>query len=474
LNNARVAATRGSPDVRSRPPLASGKQRFAMVLALVVLGLASSYAAIATLARVTPVVVRGKDLTDLAVVSTVIDPIPKIIQPSAPAPNSIVNRRVNLLVFGVDKRDWAGTTDDEAYNTDTLMVATIDPVSETVSVLSFPRDLWVDIHRPGNVVYKDRINASYATGFQDAGTIDSGAQQLMTDLKLDFGIQIDNWVWLDFTGVEKLIDSVGGITLDIPDDLAVTDPWYYTDDDRTNPHYETFPAGKNELNGYRAVAFGRYREDSDLNRVKRQQLVISAALTKVFSNGLLNTNPADLYDTYTSMLHTDMSTVKAASLLPLVKDTGGQVSFFSLGDPVDGQPTVFDYVVPGSDAQVLEYDPLNAQYWVAQAFTKSQYAKSTVELASGLGTADSDDQLRTLSLYLRFQKYLPTVQLAPDIAPQAKTAIVLYSENRRPMAEDIAGWLRLPTSVIALQPRTSDSQPDIRIELGQDYRPPVN
>jgi hypothetical protein len=209
-----------------------------------------------------------------------------------------------------------------------------------------------------------------------------------------------------------------------------------------------------------------------MSRVKRQQLVVSAALNKVFANGILESNPFDLYSTYTSMLHTDMSNATAVSLLPLVKATHGEVTYFSMGDPVDGRPTVWGYTVPETGASVLLYDPANAEYWVGQAFTKSQYAKSTVELASGSGTTDSEDQLRGLSQYLRFQKFLPAVQLAPDVAVQPSTTIDLYSEDRRPMAEDIAGWLGVPTSAIHSIKRSSTEEPDVRIVLGQDYKAP--
>lgn len=110
---------------------------------------------------------------------------------------------------------------------------------------------------------------------------------------------------LDFKGVEGLVDAIGGITVDIPPELAV-DTWLYSDDNK-NARYVSFPPGVTQLDGYHAVAFGRHREqDSDLVRVKRQQLVVKAALEKSFSAGIIARNPLELWDAYGDLTETDI------------------------------------------------------------------------------------------------------------------------------------------------------------------------
>ena len=448
--------------------LAGRRQRGFFALSVFVFGIACFYIALTTLTRITPELARGQDFQNFPIVSNVASLIPDPVLPAAPGENSSFNRRINLLVIGVDKRP--DQPDDAAgYNTDTIMVLTMDPVSKTISALSFPRDMVIDIKYPDGFVGQDRINTSYGVGFQDSNhSIAAGAKHLAADIESNFGIKIDNWIWMDFKGVEKLINTVGGVTVDIPEELAVYD-WYYTDDDFTDPHYETFPPGLNQLNGYRAVAFGRYRNDSDLYRVKRQQLVLQSALAAVFSRKILDAAPTDLWDSYSTIVHHDIPLAEMISYLPLLKATGGTINLFSVGDPVNGVDTMLPYTAP-SGAALLDWNRENVQYWINQAFTKSRYAKSTVEVQNGAGPAGIDDA-EALAQYLRFDQYLPVVYIGPDVAVQPTSSILLYTENRRPMAEDIADWLGIPHSAIAVRPRLTATDPDIVIITGRSFDP---
>ncbi|MGB4864120.1 MAG: LCP family protein, partial [Tepidiformaceae bacterium] len=214
---------------RARASSISRVQRLLFVLALVAFGLSSTYSSIALLARVTPALFPGKDLTSLGIIR----PLAKLDAPfvpiKAPSDTSVFNKRINLLVLGVDRRPAFGDDgqplpipDDEnaGYLTDTIMVATIDPVAKTSAVLSFPRDMLIDIHTK-DFTYEDRINTSYGVGVRNGKTVAAGTTQLELDMKANFGIDIDHYVILDFKGVEKLVDAVGGVQVDIPDDLSV-------------------------------------------------------------------------------------------------------------------------------------------------------------------------------------------------------------------------------------------------------------
>ena len=79
---------------------------------------------------------------------------------------------------------------------------------------------------------------------------------------------------------------------------------------------------------------------------------------------------------------------------------------------------------------------------------------------------------RGLGRYLQINKALPTVELGLDVVQQPTTTIVLYTENRRPMANDIARWLNLPETAVKTQPKPSDSTPDIVIIIGKDFKIP--
>lgn len=475
-------------------PLLPRRERFFFVLALFTFAFASLYAAMATLTRITPELARGQNLQIPGVTGFLEGLGPLAIQ--KPSEESVFNRRITILVIGVDRRPIYKfdpktgqlVVDEEANernagssaNTDTIMVATMDPISKTISALSFPRDMTINVKLPNGFMYENRINSSYSAAVQASGWrvgdppergIKAGAEALAADIKSNFNIDIDRWVYMDFKGVEKLINAVGGVELDIPEELAVYD-WYYTDDDETNAHHETFPPGKNDLDGYRSVAFGRYRNDSDLNRVKRQQLVLSAALNAVFARGILNGNSKELWDAYSSLVRHNIPLSEVASYLPLLKDTGGQISLYSLGDPVNDVPTMIPFTEPNSGAAYLHWNPDNVRYWINQTFTKSRYAKSIVEVQNAAGPSGFA-RVEALARFLQFDRGFPRVTISPDAAAQPTTTIVLYSEQRRAMAEDIAKWVGIPQSAIRLEKRTLNSQPDVLILLGQDFKAPI-
>ena len=448
----------------------TASQRFLFVLALFTFGLASMYTSIALLARVTPALFPGKSLTNLAIIRPLANLDTPLVGIKDPGANSVFNERINLLVLGVDKRPgWQFEDNANAgYLTDTIMVATLDPVADTVNVLSFPRDMWIDIHKPDGVL-QGRINEAYGIGVRDSGSIKGGVEQLKLDMEENFGIEIKHYVILDFEGVERLVDSLGGVDVDIPYDLSVPD-WYYSNDDQ-NATWVSFPPGLNHLDGYHAVAFGRHREyDSDLKRVKRQQLVLEAALRKAFSTGLVNRNTKELWDAYSGMVKTDIPYSKFPGYALALRDTNGRLKTFSLGDPVNDVPTMTPFTTDGG-ASVLLWNPENVQYWLSQVFTKSAYAASVVEIQNGYG-ADGEVRVAALGRYLRYVKGLPTVYYGPDAAPQPRTSITLYGSERRALAEDIAKWMGVPVPEIVTLEKTDPSLPDVIITIGKDFRIP--
>lgn len=447
----------------------SGAQRLLFVFALLTFGLASMYSSIALLARVTPALFPGKDLTNLGFIRPLANLDTPLLAIKPPSDASVFNKRINLLILGVDKRPGFQFEDNSnsGYLTDTIMVATIDPVGKTTAVLSFPRDMEVEIHTK-DFTYEDRINTSFGVGVRNGKSISAGTDQLKLDMKQNFGIDIDYYVILDFKGVEKLIDALGGIEVDIPYDLSVPN-WFYSDDD-INGVWVSFPSGINKLDGYHAVAFGRHREyDSDLKRVKRQQLVLKTAMQKVFSMALLN-DPFGLWDAYSSTVKTDIPRSKFPGYAALLKDTNGRMNTYSLGDPVNDVPTVVGYTTPGG-AAVLQWNAENVQYWLSQVFTKAQYSASAVEIQNGYGE-DGAVRAAALGRYLAYSKGLPTVYYGPDQTAQPRTTITLYGDEKRQLAEDIAGWMGISTSDIITQPRADSSLPDVVIVIGKDFKLP--
>lgn len=468
-----VQSSRPEPAKRRRH--ASRSQRFLFVFALFTFGIAAMYTSIALLARVTPALFPGTDLTKLSIIRPLAALDTPFVPIQAPEEGSVFNKRINVLILGVDRRPAFGSDgqplpipdgDNHGYLTDTIMVATIDPVSKSSAVLSFPRDMLIEIHTP-QLTYKDRINTSYGVGVRNGKTVDAGVEQVKLDMKENFGLEITHYMVLDFKGVEQLVDALGGIEVDIPYDLSVSN-WYYSDDD-ANARWISFPSGVNRLTGYMAVAFGRHREyDSDFKRVKRQQLVVKAALSKVFTMNLLN-DPLGLWDGYKNTVRTDVPVAKMPGYARLLEATNGQLQAYSIADPVNDVPTLTGYTTEGGAAVQL-WDPQNVQYWISQAFTKSTYANASVEIQNGYG---EDGSVRTAALgrYLKYSKLLPTVSYGPDQAAQPRTTITLYG-GQREMAEDIAKWLQIPDAEIISLPKSDTTLPDVVIVIGKDFKLP--
>ena len=194
------------------------------------------------------------------------------------------------------------------------------------------------------------------------------------------------------------------------------------------------------------------------------------ALAKVFARGLLN-NPLDLWDSYRDTIETDIPEGKLPGYALLMKDTNGRTNFYSLGDPVNGIPTVEGFTTEGG-AAVLRWNHENVQYVLNQVFTKAAYSQSSVEIQDGYGGEAGTTRAAALGRYLAYTKALPTVGLGPQVAIQPQTTVILLSESRRVLAEDIAKWLNIQTTAIKLQPKTDPSQPDVIVIIGQNFKLP--
>ena len=173
--------------------------------------------------------------------------------------------RLNVLLMGIDQRQ--GET-ELGYRTDTMIVLTLDPATLQGGMLSVPRDMWVPIPGYGNA----RINTANDIG--DRVKYPGGGPALARKtVENVLGIKIQHYVRLNFTAFEDVIDRLGGITVDVPNDIL--DPTYPTDTYSTQVFSITH--GIQKLNGDVALKYARTRHNStDFERAKRQQQVMLA------------------------------------------------------------------------------------------------------------------------------------------------------------------------------------------------------
>ena len=188
---------------------------------------------------------------------------------------------------------------DVSSNSDTLMLMHVSADRSRVTVVSIPRDSWVNI--PGHGMSK--INAAYGLG---------GAKLMVQTVEQATGLTINDYVGVDFLGFVKVIDALGGVNICLPQ--AVSDSYSGLQ----------LSAGLHHVNGITALAYARDRHSfatSDLARIQDQQRLLSSALTQAIHSGLL-ANPVRL------------SSFISASLSALTVDQGLNVS--ALADQMRG------------------------------------------------------------------------------------------------------------------------------------------
>lgn len=160
----------------------------------------------------------------------------------------------NILLIGSDTRP----SDGDRGRSDSLILVRMDPNRDLIAMLSFPRDLWVDIPGAG----QGKINSAYSIG--TATTIKT-VEQLT-------GEPVNGYVIVDFSGFANLVDEVGGVYLDV-------DRRYYNKNigtAATNYADIDLQAGYQKLDGAQALSYVRYRHtDSDYARIARQQQFLS-------------------------------------------------------------------------------------------------------------------------------------------------------------------------------------------------------
>ncbi len=231
-------------------------------------------------------------------------------------------RLINVVVFGLHNRNDDNTFGD-VYNVDTILVATINFDSNTLSLLAVPRDSYVRISAGG---VEDRIRQSYSYGYNLSSATErheAGIRSAIdTVSELLDGLTLHYYIAMDIQGLKQLIDSLGGVFYTVEDPMIG-----YT-------ARESLDAGPQLLDGQGYLTYLTYREpDSrdDLNRIKRQKALLLATFNYFQDMGIFN-YVIPTYVTYREHIHTDLSfnQVTALSLFAGERLEAGAISDYSL------------------------------------------------------------------------------------------------------------------------------------------------
>jgi polyisoprenyl-teichoic acid--peptidoglycan teichoic acid transferase len=281
---------------------------------------------------------------------------PGSIEATAPEPSATVTPPANdsLVILAVGADNSAGYIRGLA---DVTRVVRVDFTNARITMLAFPRDLWVRI--PGIQDHygltKGKLNQSYFYGNLYAEPGGAGPGLLARTLYENYGLPIDNYVAVNMTTFTRIVDALGGVDIFLPRDV----------DGTTSPTpLPYFGAGWNHFNGAQALAYSRIRKiDTELDRIDRQTEVLCALRAKATSAGVLPRIPA-IIESFIGNVLTDLTPEQISRLVALAP-TVGTKNIFSASIPRDmmsegtepvalATPPVHTFVWHGDEARIRD------------------------------------------------------------------------------------------------------------------------
>jgi len=382
--------------------------------------------------------------------------------PDKELPNLEKKERVTILLLGIDRRD----KENGPCRTDTMIVVTIDPVAKKAAMLSIPRDLWVTIPGYG----ENRINAAHLLG-DVKGYPGGGPALAKKTVQYLLGVPIHYYIRVDFAGFEKIIDTIGGITIDVPE--PVDDERY---PDGNYGYMEVhIPAGLQHMDGKTALQYARSRHGStDFGRARRQQLVLRAIAEKALSLDIPISRIPELLQIVGDSVQTDLNPTEMAALARIAReinlnDVKSVVIDETMTDPAK-TPEGWWVLIPKRDKiravrNELFPEPVPTLVPVPTEDRERLAAEgATIEVLNGTLTAGLAQHTAT---ELRNKGYLVARFGNADRADYAQTVLIDFSGKNYTL-ETLARLLQVDPANI--YHRTDPSVAvDIRLILGQDY-----
>jgi len=335
--------------------------------------------------------------------------------------------RINILLLGI-----GGPGHDGPDLTDTMLLMSIDPINNNAALLSLPRDLWVKI--PNNGYQK--INAAYPDGKyasrskKETDKINDGLKSVDTVLESVIGIPIHYHAVVDFSAFKQGVDSVGGVTFNVPETLYdPTIAW----ENHNNPYIAK--KGTQTMYGSQALLYARSREtSSDFARGQRQRQLILALKDKVFSLGTLS-NPvkvSSLLDSFGNNVYTDFSSNDIMRLQQIFKKIpGNKVGSLDLTTPphnlvTTGNMNGLSIVEPR--AGLTDYDAI--KNYIRNALKDSFIAKENSQIAIYNSTTIAGLARASANKLQSYGYNVTVVDNTPTATNPQVTTIVDFSKGR--------------------------------------------
>ena len=355
-----------------------------------------------------------------------------------------VHDPVNFLILGSDRRRNLGAGD--TGRSDTLMLVRINPATKSISMLSVPRDLRVEIPGYGS----DRINAAYSMG---------GPSLSVKTFKALTGLPVNHFIDVNFIGFVDIVNYLGGVYVDV-------DRQYYNNTAYTGYASIDIKAGYQKLNGHDALSFVRYRHDQlgDWGRVQRQQLFLRELKRQAFRWGNVTKIPKLL----TIVSHntiSDISSLKqflSMAELVLGANTSHIYQTHIVGSPIAVGGAAELQATPEEVAAVVQQFLHPEQPPVVTTVKAQPKASFLVTVSNGGAAAGS---AAAVASQLAAQGYRTAV--GGDIAQSDASTVVYATRSFSVNARQIAALL--PPSRVVIVPRSPGVQPGVSVVVGSSF-----
>lgn len=360
-----------------------------------------------------------------------------------------VGRPVNILIMGIDLSSGAKQDSPNIFNgnSDTMLLLRVDPVADTVSLLSIPRDTQVDL--PG--VGTSKINAANMKG---GATL--AAQTVSATLN---GVQVDRYVRVSTEAFRELVDLLGGVEVYVPK------PMQY--EDKTQKLKIDLAPGLQTLSGTQAEQFARFRHDElgDIGRVQRQQALLKALRKRLTSPTVIPRIPI-LLQTMQKYIDTNLSMEEMLALV----SAGRKLA--------DGGVKMV--MLPGRFSGPDEYV---ASYWIMDPAGRDRVMKQYFGVdPADLANTNQEPAAGSLKIAIQNASSNPDApyQLRETLAKLGFSDVYISSEpvDRHPQTEvipqrgDLTAAENLQKSLGLGQVQadsTGDVESDITIQIGEDW-----
>lgn len=383
--------------------------------------------------------------------------------PQDELPDLIEKReRVNILLLGIDQRE----NEQGPWRTDTMILVSIDPSTRSTSMLSIPRDLWVTIPGFG----ENRINVAHYLG-DLRGYPGGGVALAKKTVWHALGAPVHYYVRVNFNGFERMVDAVGGLTVDVKEPIH--------DESYPDGNYGTIvvdiPAGTQHMDGATALRYARSRHGkSDFDRMARQQAVILAARDKVLSLDIPLARIPKLIELAGDSVQTDMNIDEILALAEVAKKLDR--SRIRHGIIEDSMTTTIT-TPEGSMVEVADWEKVRrlvddlfpvtlAAAQPTPSLAQAQLTTEGARIQLQNGTLVADLAWRTAEL-LREKGFNIVGATNADRFDHAQTLIIDHGSNPYSV-ESLALLLNVAPENVQREP-TGRSDVDLRVVLGRDY-----